>query len=138
MLITTSSRLDFRELRETEELSATSVNHYRTILNSTFNFATARKKFDFNPVKAVLQFPEAQGRDRFTTSEELNQILAVCDRESDLELKAFILIAATTGLRKGAILPRTFSDLHLDEELPYIYVDAQRTAIRSSYPCRRL
>ena len=32
------------------------------------------------------------------------------------------MIAATTGLRKGAILPRAFSDLHLDEQLPYIYV----------------
>jgi len=97
------------ELRDTEELSATSANHYRTILNSTFNFAIARKKFDFNPVKAVHQFPESPGRDRFTTSEELNQVLTVCDSESDLELKAFILIAATTGLRKGAILPRRFS-----------------------------
>ncbi len=46
------------ELRDKEELSATSANHYRTILNSTFNFAIARKRFDFNPVKAVHQFPE--------------------------------------------------------------------------------
>jgi integrase len=110
------------ELRDKEQLSATSANHYRTILNSTFNFAIARKKFDFNPVKAVHQFPENPGRDRFSTSEELNQILTVCDREADLELKAFILIAATTGLRKGAILPRMFADLHLNEQLPYIYV----------------
>lgn len=110
------------ELRDKEELSATSANHYRTILNSTFNFAIARKKFDFNPVKAVHQFPEAPGRDRFTTSEELNQILVVCEREEDLELKAFILIAATTGLRKGAILPRMYSDVHLDETVPHIYV----------------
>lgn len=110
------------ELRDVEKLSATSANHYRTILNSTFNFAIARKKFDFNPVKAVHQFPEPPGRDRFTTSEELNRILEVCEKEKDLELKAFILIAATTGLRKGAILPRKFSDVHLDEKVPYIYV----------------
>ena len=110
------------ELREEEELSATSANHYRTILNSTFNFAIARKKFDFNPVKAVHQFPEAPGRDRFTTSEELNRLLEVCQSEGDLELRAFILIAATTGLRKGAILPRAYADLHLDGNVPYIYV----------------
>jgi integrase len=110
------------ELRDKEQLSATSANHYRTILNSAFNFAIARKKFDFNPVKAVHQFQEPPGRDRFTTSEELNQILEVCEREEDFELRAFILIAATTGLRKGAILPRTYADVHLKEKVPYIYV----------------
>ena len=110
------------DLRDEEKLSATSANHYRTILNSTFNFAIARKKFDFNPVKAVHQFPEAPGRDRFTTTEELKQILAICEWEGDLELKAFILIAATTGLRKGAILPRSYADFHIDGNVPYIYV----------------
>ena len=110
------------ELRDNEKLSATSANHYRTIFNSTFNFAIGRKKFDFNPVKAVHQFPESPGRDRFTTSEELNQLLKACKQAGDLELKAFILIAATTGLRKGAILPRSYSDLNLTERNPYIYV----------------
>jgi integrase len=49
-------------------------------------------------------------------------ILEVCEREKDFELRAFILIAATTGLRKGAILPRAYSEVHLEEKVPYIYV----------------
>ena len=126
------------ELRDKEKLSATSANHYRTILNSTFNFAIARKKFDFNPVKAVHQFPEAPGRDRFTTSEELNQIFVFCEQEGDLELKAFILIAATTGLRKGAILPRVYSDVHLDEKAPHIYVGRTKNGDSINLPLSQI
>lgn len=110
------------DLSEKEELSAASVNHYRTIMNSVFNFAIKWKQYDENPVRAVHQFREPPGRDRFTDSDELRALLEVCDREGDLELKAFIVIAATTGLRKGSILPRKYSELHLDAKIPYIHV----------------
>jgi site-specific recombinase XerD len=40
------------------KLSASSVNHHRTILNSVFNFAMRRGRFDKNPVAAVRQRPE--------------------------------------------------------------------------------
>jgi len=110
------------ELRDTEMLSPSSVNHYRTMMNSTFNFAIRRKKFDYNPVAAVHQLPEPPGRDRFTSGEELRALLEACDGEGDRELKAFIIIAATTGLRKGSILPRKYSEVHLEDTVPYVYV----------------
>lgn len=34
----------------------------------------------------------------------------------------FVTIAATTGLRKGSILPRKYTEVFLDEKVPYIYV----------------
>jgi integrase len=110
------------DLSEKEGLSASSVNHYRTIMNSVFNFAIKWKQYDENPVRAVHQFSEPPGRDRFTDSDELRALLEVCDREGDPELKAFIVIAATTGLRKGSILPRKYSELHFDAKVPYIHV----------------
>jgi len=109
-------------LKEDVELSASSLNHYRTILNSVFNYAIRNKKYDENPVSAVPTFPEPPGRDRFTTPEEISKFLNKCDEVQDTELKVFVIIAATTGLRKGSILPRTYRDVFLDEENPYIYV----------------
>lgn len=93
-----------------EGLSGASVNHYRTIMNSVFNFAIKRRLYDDNPVRAVPQFPEPPGRDRFTPPEELKKLLAKFEELRDIELKVFVLIAATTGMRKGEILPRTYSD----------------------------
>ena len=94
------------ELRDIENLAPSSVNHYRTILNSTFNFAIKWKQYDENPVKAVHQIQERPGRDRFTTPDELVSLLEICEREQDTELKAFIILAATTGMRKSEILSR--------------------------------
>jgi integrase len=110
------------ELRDMEELSASSVNHYRTILNSVFNYAIKNKRYDENPVRAVSMMPQPPGRDRFTTSEEIQKFFEACDKADDRELKAFVIIAATTGLRKGAILPRRYVDVFLNTEVPYIYV----------------
>jgi integrase len=109
-------------LRDEEKLSGSSVNHYRTILNSVFNYAIKNKKYDENPVKAVSTFSEPSGRDRFTTAEEILRLFQECDKQKDTELKVFVTIAATTGLRKGSILPRKYTEVFLDEKVPYIYV----------------
>jgi integrase len=110
------------ELRDQENLSASSINHYRTIMNSVFNYAIRNKKYNENPVKAVPMMIQPPGRDRFTTPEEIQKFLDMCDKEKDPELKSFVIIAATTGLRKGSILPLKYSDVFLDDKVPYLYV----------------
>jgi integrase len=125
-------------LRDKEGLSAASVNHYRTIMNSVYNFAIRWKQYDENPVRAVHQFTEPPGRDRFTDSDELRALLGVCDREGDPELKAFIVIAATTGLRKGSILPRRYSELHLDAIVPYVHVKRTKNGEPIKVPLSQL
>lgn len=126
------------DLHEKEELSASSVNHYRTIMNSVFNFAIKWKQYDENPVRAVHQFTEPPGRDRFTDSDELRRLLEVCDQEGDLELEAFIVVAATTGLRKGSILPRMYSELHLNDKVPYIHVKRTKNGDPIKIPLSQL
>jgi integrase len=124
------------ELRE--ELSASSVNHYRTILNSVFNYAIRNKKYDDNPVKAVAMMTQPPGRDRFTTPEEIKKVLNKCDTEEDFELKGFVVIAATTGLRKGSILPLKYSDIFFDSEIPYLYVDKTKNGDSITIPLAEL
>jgi len=109
------------ELTEVEKLSPASVNHYRTILNSAFNFAVRWKKYDDNPVTPIPQVPEREPRDRFVEVSELAALIEQCQMENDLELQAFIVLAACTGMRKGEILPRKWSEVAVDDEFPYIY-----------------
>ena len=105
-----------------ETLSPSSVNHYRTIINSAFNFAIRWKKYDDNPVIPIKQVPEREARDRFVEVAELARLIEQCQQEKDLELQAFILLAACTGLRKGAILSRKWDEVRVDDEFPYIYM----------------
>jgi integrase len=49
-------------------------------------------------------------------------MIRVCDEKGDLELKAFLVLAPITGMRKGEILSRKWSDIDLDSVNPCIYV----------------
>jgi integrase len=108
-------------LRE-EGLAASSINQCRTILCSVFNYAIRFEKYDKNPVSVVPQEKEPPGRDRFPEPEEIVEMIRVCDENGDLELKAFLVLAPTTGMRKGEILSRKWSDIDLDSGNPCIYV----------------
>ena len=110
------------ELMEVEKLSPSSANHYRTILNSAFNFAVRWKKYDDNPVIPIKQVPERDPRDRFVEVKELGALIEQCQKENDLELQAFIVLAACTGMRKGEIMPRKWVEVAVDEDFPFIYV----------------
>jgi integrase len=109
------------DLRE-EGLAASSINQCRTILCSVFNYAIRFEKHDKNPVSVVPQEKEPPGRDRFPEPEEIVAMIQVCDEKGDLELKAFLVLAPTTGMRKGEILSRRWSDIDLDSGNPCIYV----------------
>ena len=109
------------DLRE-EGLAASSINQCRTILCSVFNYAIRFEKYDKNPVRVVPQEKEPPGRDRFPEPEEIVAMIRVCEENDDPELKAFLILAPTTGMRKGEILSRKWSDIDLDSGNPCIYV----------------
>jgi integrase len=89
-------------LADERQLSASSVNHHRTILNGIFNFAVRRGRFDKNPIAAVRQQREPPGRDRFITPDVFR---ALWDKaEGDLPMRAFRAFAGTTTMRNGEIL----------------------------------
>jgi integrase len=105
-----------------EGLAASSINQCRTILCSVFNYAIRFEKYDKNPVSVVAQAKEPPGRDRFPEPTEIVAMMRVCEEKGDLELKAFLILAPTTGMRKGEILARKWSDVDLDSRNPSIYV----------------
>ncbi len=115
-----------------KEYSPSYVNHYRTILNSAFNFAIKWKKYDDNPVSIIPQVPENEPRDRFVEVGELAALLEQCQKEQDFELQGFIILAACTGLRKTAILSRKWSEVDLDADFPYIHLPRKDSKNRRS------
>ena len=109
------------DLRD-EGLAASSINQCRTILCSVFNYDIRFEKYDKNPVSVVPQEKEPPGRDRFPEPEEIVAMIRVCEENGDPELKAFLVLAPTTGMRKSEILSRKWSDMDLDSGNPCIYV----------------
>lgn len=105
-----------------EDYSPSFVNHYRTIFNSSFNYAIKWKKYDDNPMAVIPQIPENEPRDRFVEVSELAALIEQCQAEKDYELQGFIILAACTGLRKTAILSRKWDELKLDVDFPSIFL----------------
>jgi integrase len=120
--VTPDAVRDFLADLRTEGLAASSINQCRTILCSVFNYAIRFEKYDKNPVSVVPQEKEPPGRDRFPEPEEIVEMIRVCEEKGDLELKAFLILAPTTGMRKGEILARKWTDIDLDSKNPSIYV----------------
>src|SRR5467141_3487 len=99
-----------------KKLSASSVNHHRTIVNGIFNFAVKRGQFDRNPDAAVRQRPEPPGRDRIVPPAEFRTLWDQAER--DREMRAFLALAGTTTMRKGESLSLRWDRVHL-EDAPY-------------------
>ncbi len=122
-------------LRDDQGLSASSVNHYRTILNSIFNEAIRHGRYDANPVRAIHQFREPPGRDRFLSVEEFQLLLAKC---KDPELRTAILVLCMTTLRLRELLNRRWSEMHLEGPAPYVSVPHTKTGVPKKAPLPRV
>ncbi len=120
--VTPDAVRDFLADLRKEGLAASSINQCRTIICGVFNYAIRFEKYDKNPVSVVSQEKEPPGRDRFPEPEEIVSMIHVCEEKGDLELKAFLILAPTTGMRKGEILARRWTDIDLDSRNPCISV----------------
>ncbi len=120
-------------LRNESGLSASSVNKYRTILNSIFNESVRHGRYDVNPVRAVHQFREPPGRDRFLSIEEFRLLLDNC---KDRELRTVILVLCMTTLRLRELLNRRWDEVHLEGPAPFISVPHTKTGVPKKVRCR--
>jgi integrase len=118
-------------LRDVAGLSASSVNKYRTILNSIFNESVRHGRYDVNPVRAVHQFREPPGRDRFLSIEEFRLLLDSCKNR---ELRTVILVLCRTTLRLRELLNRRWDEVHLDGPAPFISVPHTKTGVPKKVP----
>jgi integrase len=78
-------------------LSASSVNHHRTIVNGIFNFAVKRGRFDRNPVAAVLQRPEPPGRDRIVSPAEFRILWDRAEGDREMERSSHLRVRRQCG-----------------------------------------
>jgi len=123
---------EFLDTLERDGYAASSINKHRTIFCSAFNFAIRRGKYDLNPVSAVPQRKEPPGRDVFLPAEDFRKLIGEC--QSDPVLHAFVWIAATTGARKGEVLPRKWTEVCVEGCSPHIYVPRSKNGRAKRLP----
>jgi len=94
--------------------SGATVNRYMATLSHLFSFAKKeRGLLDRNPVADITRKKEARGRTRFLSDEERAALLAACEKSEWPALHALVLVAITTGARRGELIVLRWSDLDL-------------------------
>lgn len=99
------------EICEPRTVSHTSVNRELSTLRKLFNVAIYNRKIKENPMRFVQLLWEPPPRERFLSVEEKFELFTFLSKNDNKVLLAIVLLALTTGWRKGQILSVKKSDL---------------------------
>ncbi|MGH3429196.1 MAG: tyrosine-type recombinase/integrase [Mycobacteriales bacterium] len=81
------------------------VNRYLATLSHTLSFAVKeRRLLERNPVGDIRRKREPRGRTRFLSDEERTALLEACAKSDWTPLRTLVLLAITTGARKGELI----------------------------------
>jgi integrase len=93
------------------------VNRYRATLSSVFTVAYQEWMWiDESPMKRVRKLKEPRGRIRYLSYEERDRLLPVCLESKNRLLYPIVIIALSTGMRRGEILNLKWSDIDLEND----------------------
>ncbi len=98
-----------------KEKSPGTVNRYLALLSHACTVAEREWEWmDSNPLRKVSRLEEPRGRVRFLSDAEKDSLLDAAKSSSHPHLYAIVLIALTTGARKGEILGLRWKDIDME------------------------
>jgi integrase len=107
----------FKMARAQQKVSPATVNRALACLKCMFNKAILWGKADENPARQVKLFKEDNKRIRYLEKDEIVKLLAKCRGH----LKAIVIVALNTGMRKGEILGLKWHDCDFRRNIIYLY-----------------
>lgn len=94
--------------------SGATVNRYIAALSHALSFAVKdRRVLDRNPVTDIRRKKEPRGRTRFLSDEDRAELLKACADSAWPALRTLVLLAITTGARKGELTALRWADIDL-------------------------
>lgn len=104
-------------------LSPSTMNRYRAAASAVLTWARKKRlmpKGWSNPTAEVEQLSEGAGRVRYLTAKEYEDLLKAARISAWPRLKALIVLAVTTGVRRGSLLSLTWADVDLEAQRAYV------------------
>jgi integrase len=94
--------------------SGATVNRYIAALSHVLSFAVKeRRLLQRNPVSDIRRKPEPRGRTRFLSDDDRAKLLKACTGSAWAPLHTLVLLAITTGARKGELVRLKWADMDL-------------------------
>jgi len=101
-------------------LSNATINRYKSALSVVFSFACRQYELPDNPVLHIPSKAENNIKVRYLSNTERSSLFDTCKCSTWNRLYLLILMAITTGARRGELLNLKWSDLSFDINIAYI------------------
>ena len=92
---------------ELPKVTPATVNREVGVLRHMLKRAVSWKYLARNPIDGWKPLREAPGRVRFLLPDEVTRLMVACDESRSIYLKAFVLVALNTGMRRSEVLSLT-------------------------------
>lgn len=113
--------------------SPATANRFLSALSKAFSDAVREWHWlHDNPLRRVAKEQESQGRVRYLSDKEREALLAACRKSELPELYLIVMLALTTGMRRGEILGLHWPDVDLERRL--IVLNTTKNRDRRSVP----
>ena len=97
--------------------SGATINRYLATLSHMMNIAKREwRLIDRNPVSDIAKKKEGRGRVRFLSDQERDTLLGVCAKSEWPQLHTLVILAITTGARRGELINLRWDQVDLKEE----------------------
>ena len=130
-IVATRSKLLNAPTKRGRNMTPATANRYIANLRHCLNIGVREfQLLDDNPIRKVRKMAEPRGRVRFLSDEERDALLSVC-KESGEALHCIVVIALSTGARRGEILGLRWADVDMRRER-LIFLDTKNGDRRSA------
>jgi len=105
-----------------KQRSPATVNRYLTSLSHAFTVAANEWGWlESNPVRKVARLKEPRGRVRMLSDTERTDLLAACQGSADRRLYPLVVLALSTGARRGELMNLRWGDVDLKRGLAVLH-----------------
>lgn len=99
---------------------ASTINRKKAVLSSVYKFALSRGYVDANIVRSVVVDDDTKRRDRVLSDEERKRLIKACQESHWPKLYLLVLMAMTTGARKGELMRLRWCDVNFKDSTGYL------------------
>ena len=103
-------------------LKNATINRYKAALSVVFSYACRYFDLPENPVRLIPSRPENNQRTRYLSTSERVKLFGACKASHWSKLYLIVLMAITTGARKGELLNLTWQDLDFERQTAFVKV----------------
>ena len=96
------------------------INRYVAAISVVFSYACREYGLHINPVRKIPSLPENNKRTRFLSEAERTSLFKACRASHWDKLYLIVLLAITTGARKGEITKLSWNDIDFDRRTAYV------------------